>query len=100
MKLWEILRPVRFNNGRAISSALVRRWNRHVLRLVGGLTTLPRVAGQWRDPSTGRVYREPMQPVQIASTRARAASIARYTARLFRQRSVMFCATGSDVTFT
>jgi hypothetical protein len=98
-RLYEVLRPVQYNNGRNVPASVHARWEGDVLALTGGLTIMGRVAGQWRDPISGKVYREPMQPVRIACTREQALQIARMTKTRYKQKAVMCYPITSEVTF-
>lgn len=100
MQLFEVLRPVKFNTGRAVPRSHHAAWERQVLDLAGGLTVCGAVAGQWRDPKSGKVYREPMQPVRIACMPRLAKRIAELTKRHYDQKAVLCYSVSSNVTFT
>lgn len=97
-QLYEIMRPVKTNAGRVFPRSVHATWEKYVLDLCGGLTVMPQARGAWRDDG-GRVYREPMRPVRMATTAKHARQIANYTKKVYNQKAVMCYALADRVTF-
>ncbi len=99
MQMFEIMRPVHFNDGKLIDAATHRAWEDSVLSLAGGFTVMPEARGAWRDPANGRVYREPMSPVRVACLPNVARCIAEMTKRHYRQEAVLLYPVAENVEF-
>jgi hypothetical protein len=65
MALYEIICPVRQNNGQLYYMAH-RAFRRAVGALAGGYTVLPECEGFWIDPETGQEYAEKVIPLRVA----------------------------------
>ena len=65
MRLYQIPLPIFHNDGSGAGNARKRFLDR-LLGYCGGYTLLPVANGAWQDPATGKVYREPVEPVQFA----------------------------------
>lgn len=98
-RLFEIMRPVKFNDGRRVPRAHHRAWERAVLEAAGGFTVLAEAAGAWRDPATGKVYSEPMQPVRVACMPRVARRLAMLTKTHYSQAAVMFYSVSTSAEF-
>ena len=72
-----------------------RSWDAEVIKLVGGLTLMPRQQGRWQ---TNNI--ELMIPVRIACTQLQMANVAAFTKQHYKQQSVLYYVISKEVYFT
>lgn len=82
-KLWEILVPVE-----SIKKKHHKKWDRKVSAIAGGLTLFKPKKGRWLSDS--KLFREKMIPVRIAATEVEVKEIAKFTAKHYDQKAVMY----------
>lgn len=63
-KLYEIALPALDNAGKSYANAHME-YRRFLLMAFGGYTKAPTADGAWRDPATGRIYRDKMTSYRI-----------------------------------
>lgn len=85
--LWEILIPLKSNEGIDFSVEHHRKWEGHVKEISGGITLLGTAHGQWVSPQ-GRTFDEPVIPVRVRATREEMVRIGHYTATHYDQERV------------
>lgn len=92
-KLWEILVPVK-----SIKKRHHKKWDRKVSQIAGGLTLFKPKKGRWLSGS--KLFCEKMIPVRIAATEEELQEIARFTAKHYDQKAVMYYLVSENVVIT
>lgn len=93
-KLWEILVPTVMNL-KPVRTRYHRVWDKKVREITGGLTILNPVKGQWKaDDGTNHIER--VIPVRIACTKEEMDEIAKFTAKYYKQKAVMYYLISSE----
>jgi hypothetical protein len=89
-QLWEILVPYRMGPKGRKTVPLPHHWiwDEKVRSITGGLTIFKCARGQWVDPATNVLYKEPVIPVRIACTEEQIDLIAEFTATHYKQHAV------------
>jgi hypothetical protein len=99
LRLWEILVPCQWNDGKPIRTRHHREWDKVVRKITGGLTLYKPAIGQWIDPTTKTLYDERMIPVRIAASEKQITQIANFTLQHYRQIQVMCYVVSEKVIF-
>jgi hypothetical protein len=86
-QLWEILVPVT-NHSVRIKKKHHRAWDVKVSKIAGGLTLFKPKKGRWLSDS--KLFMEKMIPVRIAATKKEIKKIAKFTAKHYEQKAVMY----------
>jgi hypothetical protein len=86
--LWAIIRPMQSNAGRPFTPEHHDVWDNGVIDLFGGATFLPVADGAWKHG--GKVFREPMQAVQVIATEKEIANLVSRTMLYYDQLAIMF----------
>lgn len=89
MKLWEVLVPTQWNDGRPIHTRHHRVWDAKVMTISGGLTILTPTKGKWDAPD-GSLFAERMIPVRVACSEGDIVKVADITAKHYQQLAVMY----------
>ncbi len=97
MKLYEVLIPKRDNDNKPFSKRHHEAFTQQVRQAAGGLSVCPDVNGEWMD--NGRVYKERMTPVRIATSARKIRKLAELAKEHYRQLSVMYYPVSQSVTF-
>lgn len=87
-KLWEILVPTIFNDGKPVRTRYHRIWDRKVYEITGGLTIMTPSKGKWVSPN-GTLFAERMIPVRISCTREEIEKIIDMTMKYYDQEAIM-----------
>ncbi|HLC51732.1 MAG TPA: hypothetical protein VJI98_00630 [Candidatus Nanoarchaeia archaeon] len=95
-KIWEILVPTQFNNGKKISTQYHQKWDQKIRDISGGLTIFTPAKGQWLG-SRGKLFKEKMIPVRIICSKKEINTIITMTLEYYRQEAVLAYAVGSDI---
>ena len=96
-KVWEILVPRQFNDGRPVRTRFHKVWDKRVMALTGGLTVMPpNISGKWIAPD-GLVFAESMIPVRIVCDEETMETIAEYTKAHYEQIKVMYYCVSEQV---
>jgi len=94
MKMYEILVPVKNNDGETYNDAFHRHWDRKVVNQFGGLTILSPQKGKWGN------HNEEMIPVRIAChSIIGIKSVMRFTKEYYKQKRVMAYEVSPNVLF-
>lgn len=96
LKLWEILVPTSYNDGKEIEVDHHKEWDSYVKGLAGGLTIMKKGRGVWVS-GTGIVYQEYMIPVRIACEIEQMKEIATFTLSHYQQEAVMYYLVSREV---
>lgn len=88
MKLYEILVPCQYNDGKFVSTRHHRAWDEKVRRISNGLTVFKPGHGTWS--KDGTVYLERVIPVRIACTDYQMQMIVEITQLHYEQLAVMY----------
>jgi len=91
MQLHTIKLPIATNDGASYGEALAGFEN-DALVLAGGYTSLPLQQGAWRDPKSGTVYKEWVQPYEVACDADTWADLVNCAFRLFPDQLAIFTA--------
>lgn len=97
-KLWQILVPCNWNDGRPVRTRHHRVWDERVRKITGGLTILPPGKGQWVDKTDGQLYIDRVIPVNIIATEDQMEQIAKITMQHYDQLAVMFFKLSDEAT--
>lgn len=89
-RLWQVLVPCNFNNGKPVRTRHHREWDKRVRKITGGLTILTPGKGQWVDPVDNRLYLDRIIPVQVIATDQEIAQIAAITCQHYRQLACFY----------
>src|SRR3989442_1195654 len=87
-KLWEILVPVTYVGLGPIRKKHHKRWDAKVSKIAGGLTLFKPKKGRWLSGS--KLFKEKMIPVRIAATENEMRKIAKFTAKHYHQKAIMY----------
>jgi hypothetical protein len=88
IKLYEILVPCNWNNGKPIRTRHHKQWDEQVKRIAGGITIFKPSIGKWVSPE-GTTYIDRMIPVRVACTAKQIEEIIRRTIVHYDQEAVM-----------
>lgn len=97
--VFQVLVPVADNWGALFGREKHDLFYDFVRERTGGVTILPEVKGQWRDPRTGKLFLESMIPVNIATSAEVFEDIARHAAAFYEQNCIFTCKVGTHVQF-
>lgn len=87
-KLFEILVPCQWNDGKPVRTRHHKEWDKKVRKIANGMTILRPVKGQWN--FEGRLYSERMIPVRVMCTDRQIGTIATMTILHYEQEAVMY----------
>ena len=85
--LWEILVPAE-SDGKEIPVLFHQEWDKKVRELVGGLSIMKSMQGQWVNPND-EIFAEKMIPVRIACTMGSIYDITKFTRDYYNQEVIM-----------
>lgn len=94
-KLWEILVPCQWNNGKPVRTRHHKEWDKQVRKISDGLTILSPAKGQW--VYNGILYEERVIPVRIVCSKEDINKIMDITAKHYRQIAVIAYIISKDV---
>lgn len=94
MKLYEILVPCQWNNGKPIRRKHHQEWDSRVREISGGLTVMKPAIGQW--VHEGDVYKDRTIPVRIMCSDSAMERIASMTIEHYEQLAVMYHVVSND----
>lgn len=97
MKLYEILIPIKSNDGKKFTVKHNQQFLDYVINLVGGHSVWPIIEGAWKD--NGKVYKENMRPIRITTNSETIKQIAIKAREHYRQNCIMYYLVSNDVTF-
>jgi hypothetical protein len=87
-ELWTVLVPATYPDGQEIDVFTHRLWDERVRTLVGGLTIMKPVKGEWVSLD-GDIFREQMIPVLVACTEDQLDQVIGLVAEFYQQQAVM-----------
>lgn len=87
-KLFEILVPCNWNDGRPVRTRHHKEWDKRVRKIAGGLTILRPGKGMWVHEN--ELYIDRMIPVRIFCTQEDMQRIANITIQHYEQEAVMY----------
>lgn len=85
--LWEILVPAT-TDGKEISVLFHQEWDKKANELVGGLSIMKSMKGQWVNPNA-EIFAEKMIPVRIACSIGSIYDITKFTRDYYNQEIIM-----------
>jgi len=88
-KVYKILVPANNNQGSEFSIEHHHQWDEFVRQLVGGVTIMKSVKGQWINPH-GQLYTDKIIPCEISCTKEQIKKIAKFTKQHYRQEAVAY----------
>ncbi len=91
-ELWRFVLPTQRNDGEGTYWATFPKWELACLTEAGGYTDCGTRRGAWRDPATGRIYRENMRHYEIACDHATAQTLLNVARRFFRDQETFLVA--------
>lgn len=97
--IYEFLLPLADNRGFSTGSAILK-FGEDALDLAGGWTKGPIHQGAWKDPASGRVYRDNVIPMSVAATPAQANALSRAFFRLFPDQEALAIRAHGKLTIT
>ena len=89
IKVYRILVPAYNNQASEFSSSHHHVWDEFVRKLVGSVTIMKSVKGQWISPY-GQLYTDKMIPCEISCTKEQIKRIAKFTKQHYRQETVVY----------
>lgn len=98
MNVWEVLVPVRANDGKKFKKKFHRAWDARVREVAGGLTIMKPGKGQWISPA-GQLYQERMIPVRIVCTEPQIQDVARLVREHYDQEVAAVFMIGQEYFF-
>ena len=89
-RLWQVLVPCNYNDGRPVRTRHHKEWDRRVRKITGGLTILTPGKGQWVDPEDDQLYLDRIIPVQTIATDKEIEKIAKITCQHYKQLACFY----------
>lgn len=87
-KLFEILVPCNWNDGRPVRTRHHKEWDKRVRKIAGGLTILRPGKGQWVHEN--ELYEDRVIPVRVFCTQSEIDVVAQITIQHYEQEAVMY----------
>jgi len=87
-RLYEILVPCQWNDGKPVRTRHHREWDKRVRKISGGLTILRPGKGQWIHEDA--LYEDRVIPVRIYCTQRQMDEITQITIMHYEQKAVMY----------